>query len=219
MSDEPRVLYEFGPFRLDASEHVLLHRGERVALTPKVFDTLLALVQHCGKVVEKDALMRLVWPDTAFVEEGNLANNIFVLRKALGETADQKYIETVPRRGYRFVAEVKEVCDIATGSRASQDAREKVIRVKRFDPRLAAGIVLAALVAAGSWWVWRSLEHRPAPGVRSLAVLPFKPSSEDSETALLGVGMADSLITKLSSLHQMRVRPTSAVQKYRGFSG
>jgi DNA-binding winged helix-turn-helix (wHTH) protein/TolB-like protein/tetratricopeptide (TPR) repeat protein len=214
MSEQPPAFYEFGPFRLDASERVLLHRGERVALTPKVFDTLLALVQSSGKLLEKDALMRLVWPDTAFVEEGNLANNIFVLRKALGETADQRYIETVPKRGYRFVAEVRPVGDAAAGLMAGQEAGGKAIRVKRFDARLVAGIMLVGLIAAASWWVWRRLERRPHSGVESLAVLPFKPLSEDSETALLGVGMADSLITKLGSLRRMRVRPTSAVQKY-----
>jgi DNA-binding winged helix-turn-helix (wHTH) protein/TolB-like protein/tetratricopeptide (TPR) repeat protein len=214
MSDQPRVFYEFGPFHLDSRERVLLRNGERVALTPKVFDTLLALVQSGGKLVEKDALMRLVWPDTAFVEEGNLTNNIFVLRKSLGETTDHRYIETVPKRGYRFVAEVREVCDTDAALMADQGARTKAIRVRRFDTRLVAGILLAGLIAATSWLVWRRLERTPRSGVESLAVLPFKPLSEDSETALLGVGMADSLITRLGSLRQMRVRPTSAVQKY-----
>jgi len=214
MSDQPRVLYEFDPFRLDASERILLHRGERVALTPKVVDTLLALVQSSGKVVEKDALMRIVWPDMTFVEEGNLANNIFVLRKALGETAERKYIETVPKRGYRFVAPVKEVSDTAAGSRAGRNPREKGVRVRRFDAKLMAGIILAGLLVVASWCVWKNLGHRPQVNVQSLAVLPFRPLSDDSETALLGVGLADSLITKLSSLRRVRVRPTSAVQKY-----
>ncbi len=213
MSDHPRVVYEFGPFRLDAREQVLLRNGERVALTPKIFDTLLALVQNCGKLVEKDALIQFVWPDTSFVEEGNLANNIFVLRKALGETASQRYIETVPKRGYRFVAEVREGCGVAVGLTGDQDAGTMAIPAKRFDVRLVAGIVLIALIGAG-WWTWRRMGGTPPSGVASLAVLPFKPVSEDSETAILGVGMADSLITKLGSIRQMRVRPTSAVQKY-----
>jgi len=206
MGEQPPAFYEFGPFRLDASERVLLRHGERVTLTPKVFDTLVALVQSGGKLLEKDALMRLVWPDMAFVEEGNLSNNIFVLRKALGETADQRYIETVPKRGYRFVAEVRQVRDAAAGSMA--------VRGRRFDARLVAGIVLVALIAAASWWVWRRLQPRPPSGVESLAVLPFKPVTEDPETAHLGLGLADSLITRLGSLRRMRVRPTSAVMKY-----
>ena len=206
MSEQPPAFYEFGPFRLDPSERVLLRHGERVTLTPKVFDTLLALVQSGGKLLEKDALMRLVWPDMAFVEEGNLKNNIFVLRKALGETAEQRYIETVPTRGYRFIAEVRQVWDAATGPQA--------VRVRPFNARLVAGIVLVGLIAAASWWTWRRLQPRPRSGVESLAVLPFKPVTEDPETAHLGLGLADSLIMRLGSIRQMRVRPTSAVQKY-----
>jgi len=214
MGEQPRASYEFGPFRLDPSERVLLRHGERVTLTPKVFDTLLALVQSRGKLLEKEALMRLVWPDMAFVEEGNLKNNIFVLRKALGETADQRYIETVPKRGYRFIAEVRQVWDAAAGPMAEPQAGTRAVPVTRFDARLAAGIVLVALIAAASWWTWRRLQPRPRSGVESLAVLPFKPVSEDPDTAHLGLGLTDSLIMRLGSLRRMRVRPTSAVMKY-----
>ena len=105
MSEQPQI-YEFGRFRLDRAERTLRRGGEPVPLTPKVFGILLALVENNGRVVEKDELMRQVWPDS-FVEEGNLTQNISVLRKALGETTDGKpYIETVARRGYRFVASV-----------------------------------------------------------------------------------------------------------------
>jgi TolB-like protein len=98
--------YEFGPFRLDARERVLLRAGRLVPLAPKVLNTLLTLVRHQGRVVEKETLMDEVWPDEA-VEEGNLTQHIFMLRKVLGEdNGDQEYIETVPRRGYRFVANV-----------------------------------------------------------------------------------------------------------------
>ena len=105
---QPRRLYAFGGFRLDADERVLFGERGAVSLTPKAFDTLLALVEHSGHVLGKEELMRKVWPDS-FVEENNLAQNISALRKALGEEGGgQKYIETVPRRGYRFVAEVSE---------------------------------------------------------------------------------------------------------------
>ena len=108
MSQQPRHLYEFGRFRLDATERILLRGAEPVPLTPKVFGILLALVENSGRIVEKDALMRQVWPDS-FVEEGNLTQNVSLLRKALGENAEGKpFIETVARRGYRFVASVKE---------------------------------------------------------------------------------------------------------------
>ena len=93
-------IYEFGPFRLEPAERKLLRGCEVVALTPKVFDMLVMLVRNNGHLLDKDDLIRSLWPDS-FVEEGNLSNNIFVLRKALGN--DRDYIETVPRRGYRFV--------------------------------------------------------------------------------------------------------------------
>ncbi|MCI0620855.1 MAG: winged helix-turn-helix domain-containing protein [Acidobacteria bacterium] len=109
MNRQPQHIYEFGPFRLDAAEHLLLRDGEAVPLTPKAFDLLLALVEHHGHLLEKDELLKKVWPDT-FVEEANLASNISQLRKALGDGENgERYIETVPKRGYRFVAPMKEV--------------------------------------------------------------------------------------------------------------
>src|SRR5881394_4395365 len=104
---EPRQqhLYEFGPFCVDTRERVLLRDGKPVPLRPKVYETLLALVNNSGHIVDKEELMRQVWPDVV-VEENNLTGNIFALRRAL---AEHRYIETVPRRGYRFTAEVREV--------------------------------------------------------------------------------------------------------------
>lgn len=104
---EIRTAYEFGPYRLDVAERQLLKGGEPVALYPKAFDTLAALVRKHGHLVTKDELLKEVWPDT-FVEESNLCNNISLLRKALGEDR-HGYIETVPRYGYRFVGDVREI--------------------------------------------------------------------------------------------------------------
>src|SRR6185295_19472298 len=96
--------YEFGPFRVDTAKRVLLREGEPVSLSPKAFDTLIVLVQHAGEVVEKPQLMDLLWPDSS-VEEANLPLNISALRKALGETPNERgYITTIPGRGYRFGA-------------------------------------------------------------------------------------------------------------------
>jgi Tol biopolymer transport system component/DNA-binding winged helix-turn-helix (wHTH) protein len=109
MSQQLLHVYEFGPFRMDAAEHLLLRSGDVVPLTPKAFDLLLALVEEHGHLLEKDELLKKVWPDT-FVEEANLASNISQLRKVLGDGENgQRYIETAPKRGYRFVASVKEV--------------------------------------------------------------------------------------------------------------
>ena len=88
-------LYEFGEFRLDPHKRTLQHGEELVALTPKAFDTLLVLVENAGQLITKDDLMKTVWPDS-FVEESNLTQTVFMLRKALGQTRDQGYIVTVP---------------------------------------------------------------------------------------------------------------------------
>src|SRR5215471_15092693 len=112
MSHQPKNLYEFGPFRLDAAERLLSRDGEVISLQPKVFDLLLALVARPGRLLEKDELMKAVWPDTV-VEEANLANNISILRKTLNQNG-QQIIETVPKRGYRFVANVKKVEEEST---------------------------------------------------------------------------------------------------------
>lgn len=104
-------VYEFGPFRLDVPERQLLRGADSIPLRAKVFDTLALLVENHGRLLSKDELMKAIWPD-AVVEENNLNHNISVLRKSLGEKATgQAYIETVPRVGYRFVADVQEVAD------------------------------------------------------------------------------------------------------------
>ena len=106
MGEQTTDFYEFGRFRLKSDERVLLRGEEFVPLTPKAFDILLTLLENDGRIVRKDDLMKKVWPDT-FVEEGNLTQNVSLLRKALGESATgPQFIETVPRRGYRFVAPV-----------------------------------------------------------------------------------------------------------------
>jgi DNA-binding winged helix-turn-helix (wHTH) protein/pimeloyl-ACP methyl ester carboxylesterase len=108
MTSDQSPVYEFGAFRLDVRERRLLCDGQPVALTTKVFDTLRVLVEHAGRLLTKDELMRCIWPDSV-VEENNLNHNISVLRRAVGEQATgQRYIETVPRVGYRFVADVKQ---------------------------------------------------------------------------------------------------------------
>src|ERR1700722_12182816 len=107
MSKESKQFYEFGPFRLDPERLLLLRDNQPVALPPKAFETLLVLIRRSETVVLKDDLMKSVWPDT-FVEESNLAQNIFVLRKSLGETSGaNRYIVTIPGRGYRFAEKVR----------------------------------------------------------------------------------------------------------------
>jgi Tol biopolymer transport system component/DNA-binding winged helix-turn-helix (wHTH) protein len=132
--------YEFGPYTLDARERVLLREGEIVRLTPKEFETLLSLVRGGGRVMSKEELLKEIWHDT-FVGEATLAQNVFTLRKALGEAEGGKsYIETVPRRGYRFAARVREVTKEESESETDEGAG-----VGRAAPTEAGGRRLAAV--------------------------------------------------------------------------
>jgi DNA-binding winged helix-turn-helix (wHTH) protein len=99
-------IYEFDDFRLDAGKRLLLRGAQMLSLTPRILDTLLYFVRHQGRVIEKDELMRAIWPD-AFVEENNLNQSVSTLRRVLGESrGENRYIVTVPGLGYRFVAVV-----------------------------------------------------------------------------------------------------------------
>src|SRR5262245_8620081 len=110
MSSIPPFAYKFGDFTLDAEQRVLIRGGQREPIPPKAFDILLVLVQRKGDIVDKETVMRHVWPDT-FVEDANLGYNVHILRRILGSNNGSKslYIETVPKRGYRFVPPVTEV--------------------------------------------------------------------------------------------------------------
>src|SRR5215216_3281443 len=109
MTNQEPHLYEFGPFRLDPATPVLWREGHPVSLTPKALETLVVLVECRGRVVSREEIIEAVWPNVA-VEENNLSVNVSMLRKALGEAeGGEKYIETVPRRGYRFNVPVRDV--------------------------------------------------------------------------------------------------------------
>jgi len=162
MSENPGddELYEFGPFRVDPARETLLKAGVAVPLTPKTFQILLVLVRHGKEIVTKDDLMKTVWPDT-FVEEANLSRNIFMLRKALGETAqDHRYIVTVPGRGYRLAENVHLLSGqefeiaAATHSRVQIDVKET-----RPWKWIALATVIVLALAGG---LWRMLSHRRA---------------------------------------------------------
>src|SRR5215831_6142010 len=117
-----KELYEFGPFRVDPNKEILLRAGEPVSLTPKTFQVLLVLLRHQREVVTKEDLMKAVWPDT-FVEEANLSRNIFMLRRALGESPQDQYILTVPGRGYRLAESVRLVGEEEVSIVAAQHSK------------------------------------------------------------------------------------------------
>jgi TolB-like protein/DNA-binding winged helix-turn-helix (wHTH) protein/Flp pilus assembly protein TadD len=214
-------LYEFGPFRLDPSDRKLLRGNEIVALTPKAFDTLYLLVRNSGRLLEKDELIRMLWPDT-FVEEGSLSNHIFLLRKALGE--DTAFIETVPRRGYRFVGAVRQF-PVATTTTLPEKAPEartpgSASLAKARWPwrsRAALGIVAAALLAslAAAGWFYRGA-GLGGETIDSVAVLPFVNASADPNTEYLSDGITENLINSLSQLPHLKVMSRDASFRYKG---
>ncbi len=228
-------LFEFGPFRLDSEDRLLLHQGRPVPLPPKAADILLILLRNNGHVVHKDELLLQVWPDT-FVEEANLAQNVSILRKALGESrGDHGYIETIPTRGYRFVAPLRVFDDregpvivqertlmrVQVEEEGSEEAAPTVFamvaqRLRGRGSKLAAVLVGVALVGGVAYFAARRKPAAPADPtvVRSIAVLPLQTIGSEEDLGYLGLGMADALITKLGKLRQIRVRPTSSVREY-----
>jgi TolB-like protein/DNA-binding winged helix-turn-helix (wHTH) protein len=189
--------FEFGPFRLDPAEKVLFADGQPVALTLKAFETLLALVENSGHVLEKDELLKRVWPST-FVEEGTLAQNIATLRKALGEGPDQRsYIETIPRRGYRFSAAVERV----EAGTAPEAPRPSVRR------RVITGVAAGAILLLAAWIVreriWPSAS--PVRGKVMLAVLPFVNLNGDPGQDYFSNGLTEEMITQLGALDPARL--------------
>lgn len=244
--------YEFGPYFLDPTECRLLRDDQVVPLTPKLFDLLLVLVQNGGRTLKKEELLQAVWPD-AIVEENNLTVTISALRKVLGEEAGTaQYIETVPRRGYRFVAEVRELADEVAEQVAREHPNASVVTEEKKEEREIQGeeeterqgaelsppaplsraarlprfrslsfllvlLVIGLMLGTAYWWkAGRAKPTKIGLKVESIAVLPFKPLRPDEEGEYLGLGLADTLITKLSSLPSLIVRPTSAVLKYSG---
>src|SRR5262245_44263739 len=206
MLQSAQVLYEFGPFQLDPSQDLLLEGTRKIPLTPKAYQTLLVLVEHRGRTLSKDELLQKVWPD-AFVEEATLTQNIFTLRKQLRDDRETaQYIETLPKRGYRFVADVRQV--------AASTARVEDHHSLARDPRLYTSFFASVFIAAlGGWyWThWKVPREDPAsvvqqPKARTLAVLPFRELSGNGDAESWGIGMTDAIITRLTSLQNLAVR-------------
>jgi len=238
MNQPAKHYYEFGPFSLDTAERLLLRDGEELSLTPKIFDLLLVLVENSGRILEKEELMKAIWPH-AIVEETNLTRNISTLRKVLGESQDaHPYIETIPWRGYRFVASVKEVTNTNSetaitippspstpseteerGSRSveatavgpASNVASLISRIRRH--QVAAGAIALALLAVSGWAFF--LRFKTHPPIESLAVLPFTSGSGDPQTSYLSDGITESLINNLSQLPNLRVIARTTAFRYK----
>lgn len=231
----PRFCYVFGAFRLDPVEKVLTHEAHPVALTPKAVDTLLALVERNGRLVLKEDLLQLVWPD-AFVEENNLAQNISTLRRVLGESAGgERLIETIPKRGYRFVAAVTK--EFAGGEDSAPvpvsqptDRRDDRVDASAARNRMAmwsavAGAAIALTVGAVSLIRERPVDpeivpgptpavsDRSAPALTRIAVLPFVNLGSPAD-AYFVAGMTEEISSRLAGLRQVAVPSTTTVSGY-----
>jgi Predicted integral membrane protein len=188
VSESPPCVYKFDRFLVNEVERLLLRDGEVVPLTTKVFDILLTLIRSSGRLVRKNTLLNEIWPD-AFVEEANLSVNIASLRKALGEgPAEHRYIETIPKLGYRFVA--------------------SVLRLDANSDCANAGKARTTSVT------WR--EIKSAEPFQSLVVLPFENVSDDPNSAYLADGLAESIMNNLSQLGDLRVVGRNTAFRYRG---
>ncbi|MBA3321311.1 MAG: tetratricopeptide repeat protein [Pyrinomonadaceae bacterium] len=193
-------------FRIDPAERLLLRAGKVVPLPPRVFDTLLLLIENAGRALPKEELLQALWPDS-FVEEGSLAQNVSLLRKILGESSgERQYIETLPKRGYRFVADIrrlnKENADSLDSGRTTASHRTATTAEKTNPEDVKATSTLT--------------ERESDASVTSIAVLPFITLSAEPGEQYLGLGLADALITQLGNIRQIIVRPTSAVRPYSG---
>jgi TolB-like protein/DNA-binding winged helix-turn-helix (wHTH) protein len=234
VAEPTKQIYEFGEFRLDVEERLLLRDGNSLPLTPKLFDTLLLLVENSGHLLSKDEMMKSLWPES-FVEEVNLSQSISRLRKVLGEAPGQQYIATIAGLGYRFIAEARE---ISNGGKApdalviESHARERVVFEEededdREDPKLVAAHALTAgrnfrraywlipLAVVVASLVWLGLRPKPVPASDSIAVLPFDTGSSDPEMEYLADGIIESTIDHLSRSPGLKVVSLGSVLRYR----
>jgi TolB-like protein/DNA-binding winged helix-turn-helix (wHTH) protein/Tfp pilus assembly protein PilF len=222
MNRQRKHFFAFGPFRFDPEERLLQRDGKPIPLGPKVTETLLLLVENAGHLVDKNDLIKQVWPD-AFVEEGSLNKNIFVLRKALGQwDGGREYIETLPKRGYRFVAPVNQSVEEDSAPQPPVGAKTALSRrVQWLRTGKAMGIFLLVVLAVFA--IWRTTWNRRAqsvpsdvPTIHSLAVLPLENLSGNPSEDYFADGMTDELITTLGQIRSLRVISRTSVLQYRG---
>jgi DNA-binding winged helix-turn-helix (wHTH) protein/TolB-like protein/tetratricopeptide (TPR) repeat protein len=212
--DPGRLIVEFGPFSLDTQQRLLTRSHEVIPLEPKVIDTLVVLVEAEGRLVTKQDLMERVWPGT-FVEEGSLARNVSALRRALGDTAEEpRYIETVPRRGYRFRASVRHAG--ADPAAEDQPPRPDVQSARRrlwLYGAAVATLMLAATAGAAVWRAWdRDTGIRP---VRSMAVLPLRNFTGRADLEFVADGTTEELVSTLAQIPSLRVIGHRSVTSYK----
>lgn len=239
MENDIATFREFDDFRLDISTRVLWHHGAVVSLPPKAVDLLVELTGRPGEILSKDEIMDRLWGE-AFVEESNLTHNIYILRKTLGLIGGREYIETIPKRGYRFLAQVEDLieqreitierrvvsrtvieevdgdAEIGFGEHMIPTPKtgERVTKPRRFSvPAIAAGILFVIVVGAALMWAaYDRNSGGSLAGVNNIAVLPIRAVGNVDESVRFG--LTDSLTVRLNRLGVFAVRPASAMLAY-----
>ena len=229
MADATSSLFHFAGFRLDTRNRELREGdGPPIALTAKAFDTLCVLVENRHRVLSKDELLAAVWPGRV-VEENNLSQAISAVRRALGtDASDHRYLVTVPGRGYRFVADVHEgdLAPVAVAVAATDAADTCPSAPQGIAPGQRRAIALGALLFVGALFAVAAWRMREAPTTlrpplatsqqTALAVLPFRSLSSGPRDAELELGLADTLITRLSRSDGLQVRALASAQRIAG---
>jgi TolB-like protein/DNA-binding winged helix-turn-helix (wHTH) protein/Tfp pilus assembly protein PilF len=209
MANVEKHFYEFGPFHIDTVERVLYRGEEMIPLTPKAIDTLLALVANPKRLMDKDELLKLVYPDT-FVEENALAKNISALRKVLENGAgESQYIQTVSKRGYRFVADVKDRSPVMDEPAPAPSP----------DVKWLTWLIPAVLLVLLGLWAYPWMVSIIFPGnrpIHSLAVLPLDNPSHDQTQEYFTEGMHEELINTLAKIEALRVISRTSAMMYKG---
>jgi len=223
MSSKNGHRYQFGDFRLDSEPPSLWRNESLVPLPPKALEMLLLLVRQHEVIVSREQLLETVWRDT-FVEDGNINYTVSLLRKTLDKDDRGRFIQTVPKRGYRFVADVLEVSTNGHPENAVRnvEATSPIQQPKPKVPWRLIGIVLLSVFLVTGFVAWRSLDNGKKistsavtnRNIRTVAVLPLKTLAEDGGSKSLSLGLTDSLISRLGSLNRFSVRPLSSVRGY-----
>jgi DNA-binding winged helix-turn-helix (wHTH) protein/TolB-like protein len=194
-------VYRFGPFRYDAEQRLLFRGDDLVQLAPKTLETLHVLLERRDRVVSRSELLSAVWPDTT-VEEIGLARNISLLRKALGDEGESGWIETIPKRGYRFVGEVT-----VDGSPLSKRPRRRMSR----GWAIAAGLVLLLVVVY--WQFYLPSRYLPS-GAVSLAIVPFEVLGSGSEIGAWSRGLDEVTAAEVAKVGGIHVVSPATIRRY-----
>ena len=227
MDNEIGDVYKFGEFRLDAQKKVLWHQETLVSLPLKAVELLIVLAERRGEVVGKNELMESVWKD-AYVEESNLSHNVYQLRKTLKSYDGEDYIQTVPRRGYRFSGTIFKESELSVETITLEtEAEENRSETKIADTTTSiigknwrlviAGMVsvIGLMLTASGYLIWKQRNIENSETIKSIAILPLKSFDETVENENLGLRITDALITRIGSFDQISVRPTISVINYK----